>query len=261
MLEFVKQEKEEQVAAEKVREQEAQITAVKAKESERAKHRKISAEKVEWNSENELMSVNILSIGDADVDMEMMALTSETGGDVSAVSDMGKGKGHLKKWKPVEVTGMIPEGAVPVNKMCYRCMTEFSAPYMCYQILGMDKCMNSVSVIKIKLAKNKASSSSAPHPKPVTRSSESSTTTTTQFLKKSVAECEKLVSKVAVSVESGMSLPSLINAEDMITWHLESNARELAIILGEHESDKHELEKVRCEIHAAKRELGMKDDQ
>ncbi|THH06594.1 hypothetical protein EW146_g9564 [Bondarzewia mesenterica] len=301
------------VAAEKVREQEAQIAVAKVKESERAKHCKvreaekwelfmanqISAEEVEQNSKDEPMSVDILSIGDADVDTEMMALTSETGGDVSAVSDAGKGKGHLEKRKPAEVTGsksvvvvkqpkctvvtqrepkVIPEGTVPVNEMCYRCVTEFSAPYACYRIPGTDKCTkcmqdkkrcslstevarSSIPVIKIKLTKKKASSSSVPHPKPVAQSSGSSTTTTTQFLKKSVAECEKLTSEVAVSVESGMSLPSLINAENMITWRLKSNARELAVVLGERESDKRELEKVRCKILTAKRELGMKDDQ
>ncbi|THH17721.1 hypothetical protein EW146_g3154 [Bondarzewia mesenterica] len=110
----------------------------------------------------------------------------------------------------------------------------------------MDKCMNAVPVIKVELIKKKAFSSSAPHPK--------------LFLKKLVAECEKLTSEVVVSVESRMLLPGLINVEDMITWHLKSNTRELAIILSERESDKRELEKVRHKIRAAKRDLGIKND-
>ncbi|THH07632.1 hypothetical protein EW146_g9258 [Bondarzewia mesenterica] len=195
---------------------------------------KISAEEVEWNSEDEQMSLKVGSLGDHNMNTKMTVLTSETRGETSAISNIRKGKGCIEKWKTSEVVAsesmvvtkwpkcatqcepkVIPEGAIPVNNMCYY----------------------TVPVIKIELAEKKASSSSAPHLKPVAHLSGST------------------------SVEFKMSLLGLINAEDMITWHLESNAHELIIILAECESDKHELEKVRCEVRAVKRALGIKDDE
>ncbi|THH10999.1 hypothetical protein EW146_g8189 [Bondarzewia mesenterica] len=287
--------REHEVAAEweKVRVQQEQVTAAKAKEEEWLAHRKVrEAEKLAWlmadkispddfeqNSDDDLMSLDLANLGEFDADTEITAPTSETRGDVSAASNAGKGKGRAEKCKTTEVSvsdpaviakrpkgatrdlKVIPEGAVLVNDTCYRCANEFHFMYACYRLPGADRCTkctqnkkrcslsteaarSAIPTIKVELAEKKGFSSSTPRPKPTAHSSGSSMTITAAFLKKLVAEREKLASVVAASVEPGMSLPGLINAEDMITWHMESNTRELAIVLAECEADKHELEKL-----------------
>ncbi|THH15793.1 hypothetical protein EW146_g4738 [Bondarzewia mesenterica] len=288
----------EQVVAAKVKEEE-HLVHYKVREVEKLAllmADKISPDDFEQNSDDDLMSLDLVNLGEFDADTEMTALTSETGGDVSTASNVGKGKSHAEKRKTVEVLvgdtavaakqpkgatcdpKVIPEGAILVNDTCYHCANEFHFMYACYRLSGADTCTkctqdkkccslstkaarSAIPTIKVELAEKKGSSSSTPRPKPTAHSSGSSTMTTTVFLKKSMAEHEKLTSEVAASVEPGMSLPGLINAEDIITWHMESNACELAIVLAEREADKRELEKVRREIHIAKRALGMKEDE
>ncbi|THH07697.1 hypothetical protein EW146_g9233 [Bondarzewia mesenterica] len=284
--------REHEVAAEweNVHVQQEQVAAAKAKEEERLAHHKVrEAEKLallmankispddfECNSDDDLMLLDLVSLGELEGDTEMTALTSETGGDVSGASDAEKGKGHAEKRKTTKVLvsdaavtakqskrttrdpKLIPEGAILVNNTCYRCVTEFHVIYACYQLPGAD---SAILTIKVELANKKGSSSAGPRPKPTAHSSGSSTSSAVAFLKKSVAEREKLASEVAASVEPGTSLPSLINTKDMITWHLESNAHELAIILAERKANKRELEKVRRKIRIAKWALGMKEDE
>ncbi|THH20452.1 hypothetical protein EW146_g900 [Bondarzewia mesenterica] len=95
---------------------------------------------------------------------------------------------------------------------------------------------NDSLIVKAEVFEFKASGSSGSRPRLTAHSSSSSTTVTLHFLKKSVDKLEQLVT-------------------DMITWHLESNARKLAMVLAECEIDKRELEKVRREICAVKRAL------
>ncbi|THH20445.1 hypothetical protein EW146_g899 [Bondarzewia mesenterica] len=288
----------EEVTAAKAKEEEC-LTYCKVHEAEKLAllmADKISPDDFEWNLDDDLMLLDLVSLGEFDANTEMTVLTSETRGDVSAASDVEKGKGHAEKCKTAEVSvsdpvvttkqpksathdlKVIPEGAILVNNTCYHCVNEFHFMYACYQLLGMDRCTkctqdkkrcslsteaarSTIPMIKVELAKKKDSSSSTPHPKPTARSFRSSTMTTAVFLKKSMVKRKKLMSEVVASVEPSMSLPGLINAEDMITWHMESNACKLAIILAEHEANKHKLEKVRRKICIAKRALGMKEDE
>ncbi|THH17640.1 hypothetical protein EW146_g3213 [Bondarzewia mesenterica] len=177
-----------------------------------------------------LMLLDTANTGEQEADTEMTALSSETGGNISAVSNTGKGKGCVTKRKTAEVTAtkIIPSDA---------------------------------PVVKTEAAKSKASGSSGSRLRLTAHSSRSSTTATSHFLKKSVDEQKRLASEVMSTSESGMSLTRLTRMEDTITWCLESNACKLAMVLAECEMDKRELEKVRHEIHTVKRALGIKDDE
>ncbi|THH12875.1 hypothetical protein EW146_g7280 [Bondarzewia mesenterica] len=268
LLALVQCEHEIATEREKARAQEEQATAAKAKEEARITHRKVrEAEKLallmankislddfECNSDDEQMSLDVTSMGDVDGDTEMTALTSETGGDISVVSDFEKGKGRAEKQKTAEVAvselaiaakrakratqhepKVIPDGAVLVNDPCDRCASDFSIIYACYCVPGAEKCTKcvqdkkrcslvteasrgAVPVIKVELADTTASGSSVPRPKPTVRSSGSSTISAVTFVKKPLDELERLAMEGATASKATMSLSGLLRAEDTITW-------------------------------------------
>ncbi|THH15276.1 hypothetical protein EW146_g5170 [Bondarzewia mesenterica] len=169
---------EKQAVAAKAKE-EAQIAHCKVCKAEKLAllmADKISPDDFERNSDDDQMSLDVMSMGDLDGDMEMTAPTSETGGDISMVSDSGKGKVCAEKQKTAEVA-VIPNGAVLVNNLCDHCVSDFSIIYACYCVPGTEKCTkctqdkkryslvteasrSAISVIKVELADTTASGSS-----------------------------------------------------------------------------------------------------
>ncbi|THH05358.1 hypothetical protein EW146_g9924 [Bondarzewia mesenterica] len=221
---LVQREREIATKCEKAWAQEEQAAAAKAKEEARIAHRKIrEAEKLA------LLMADKISPDDFEHNSD-----DEQMGDISVVSDSGKGKGRAEKWKTAEVT-VIPNGAVLVNDPCDHCASDFSILYACYCIPGAEKCTKcaqdkkrcllvttasrgTIPVIKVELADTTASGSSVPRPKLTARLLGSSTISTMTFAKKPLDELERLTMEGATASKVTMSLSGLLHTEDMITW-------------------------------------------
>ncbi|THH12533.1 hypothetical protein EW146_g7604 [Bondarzewia mesenterica] len=204
---LVTREHEVVAEQEKVHAQQEQVTAVKVKKEKWLTHckvhkveklallmaNKISLNDFECNSDNDLMLLDLASLGELEGDIEMTASMSETGGDVNGASDVGKGKGHVKKRKTTKVSVSNPVVTVKQSKCTTRdpkvilegtvllsgadrCMKCMQDKKRC--LLVMDATHSAILTIKVKLAEKKDFSSSAPHLKLTARASDSSMVTT-----------------------------------------------------------------------------------